>query len=256
MALMNKKDLFLLEEVVRKNFSSKYKDSVLGILWSVLHPLLMVIVLTIVFSTMLGKGVDNYPVYLISGRSVFFYFTHTVSGSMGIIKANQNVLKRTGAPKYIFVLGNVISESINFVIQFLLLVAIMIVTSAPFHFSTMPFAIYPVICISIMATGFAFMMSILATYYTDIKHLWGVLNQMLMYSSALYYVMDNIPDPYHDYLILNPVYWAINQFRSFMVFGTFPDILNMVNLLILSLIVLVMGILIFKKYENKVILQI
>ena len=78
MNLIKKQDFFLLEEVIRKNFSSKYKDSILGIFWSVLNPLLSVIVLTIVFSTLLGRGIENYPVYLLSGRCVFGYFAGTV----------------------------------------------------------------------------------------------------------------------------------------------------------------------------------
>ena len=256
MAFMDTRDLFLLEEIVRKNFSSKYKDSILGILWSVLHPLLMVIVITIVFSTMLGKGIDNYPVYLISGRCLFFFFTGAIGSSMGVIKGNQNILKKTGAPKHIFVLGTIISEFIDFLIQFMLLIFIMLATNAPFHFSTMPFAIFPVVCTVFMVIGFSFIMSILATYYTDIKHLWGVIRQILMYASALYFVMENIPEPFYSYLILNPVFWAVNQFRCFMVFGTFPDLINMFNLLTFSLIVLVLGIIVFKKYEDRVILQL
>lgn len=256
MVLIDKRDLFLLEEIVRKNFSSKYKDSILGILWSVLHPLLMVTVITIVFSTMLGKGIDNYPVYLISGRCVFFFFTGAIGASMGVIKSNQNILKKTGAPKHIFVMGSIISEFIDFIIQFMLLILIMIATNAPFHFSTIPFAIFPVICVVLMVIGFSLIMSILATYYTDIKHLWGVLRQILMYASALYFDMENLPEPFYSYLILNPVFWVVNQFRCFMVFGRFPDLINMVNLLLFSLIVLVAGIIVFQKYEDKVILQL
>lgn len=256
MNFMNRKELFLLEEVVRKDFSSKYKDSKLGLIWSVLNPLLMVITLTIVFSTMLGKGIENYPVYLISGRYIFSYFTTTVGGSMGIIKSNKNVLKRTAAPKYIFVLGKIISEFINSIISFILLIIIMIVTGAPFHFLLIPFSIIPVISVTFMITGFSFMMSIVASYYSDVKHLWRVFSQMLMYCSAIFYLMDRIPEPYRQYLLLNPLYWAINQFRSFMVFGVVPDLLNIINLILLSLIIFVIGIIIFEKYENKVILKL
>ena len=256
MSFMNRKELFLLEEVVRKNFSSKYKDSSLGLLWSVLNPLLMVITLTIVFSTLLGKGIENYPVYLLSGRFVYSYFTSTIGGSMGVIKANQNVLKRTAAPKYIFVLGKIISEFINSIISFILLIVIMIFTGAEFHFSLMPFSIIPIAAITFMIVGLSLMMSIFTSYYSDVRYLWSVFAQMLMYCSALYYLMDNIPIQYRKYLILNPLYWAINQFRSFMVYGVVPDLLNILNLIILSLIIFVLGIIIFKKYEDKVILQL
>ena len=256
MSFMNRKELFLLEEVIKKEFSSKYKDSALGLLWSVLNPLLMVITLTIVFSTMLGSGIENYPVYLISGRSMFGYFTTSIGGSMIILKSNKNVLKRTAAPKYIFVFGKIISEFINSIISFILLIVIMIVTGATFHFSLMPFSIIPIVSLTFLITGLSFMMSIFASYYSDVKYLWSVVSQIIMYCSAIFYSMDRIPEPYHQYLILNPVYWAINQFRSFMVFGVVPDLLNILNLIILSLIIFVLGIIIFKKYEDRVILKL
>lgn len=253
---MNQKNIFLLEEVVRKNFSAKYKDSILGIVWSVLNPLLMVIVLTIVFSTLLGRGIENYPVYLFSGRCILTFFTAAIGGSMSIFKSNQNILKKTAAPKYIFVLGNIISEFLNFIISLILLIAIMIVTNAPIHFLTIPFSIIPLTILIIMITGFNLIMAVVSVYYTDIKHLWGVISQILFYTSAIFYRMDDIPEPYHQYLILNPIYWIIEQFRDFMVNGTFPNLFNIVNSLILSLIILVIGIIIFKKFENGIIMRI
>ena len=132
----------------------------------------------------------------------------------------------------------------------------MIVTNAPFHPSFMILSIIPIISLLILVTGSSLIMSILATYYTDIKHLWSIITQLLLYASAIFYSMDSIPEPYHQYLILNPIFWAINQFRSFMIFGTFPDMLNMINLFLLSLMILILGIIIFEKYENKVIMQL
>lgn len=254
MNLINEKDLFLLEEVVRKNFSSQYKDSYLGILWSVLRPLLMVIVLTIVFSTMLGKGIENYPVYLLSGRLVFRYSVGTVGSCMTVIKGNKSILKKTASPKYIFVLGKVISEFQNAFISFMLLVVVMLVTHAPFYY-TIIFSFIPILFITLMIIGFGLALSVITVFYTDIRHLWGVVSQILMYSSAIFYRMDAIPEPYHQFLIMNPLYWAIEQFRDLAIFGIIPDYLNMLNLLLISLIALIIGIIIFRKYEDKVTVQ-
>lgn len=255
MSFINEKHLFLLEEVVRKNFSAQYKDSYLGILWSVLRPLLLVIVQTIVFSTLLGKGIENYPVYLLSGRCVFSFFTGTVGSCMGVIKANKQILKKTASPKYIFVLGKVISEFLNLIISFVLLICVMFVTHAEFHFSTMIFCFIPILFITLMIIGLGLALSIITVFYTDIKHLWGIVSQLLLYISAIFYRMDTIPEPYHQFLVLSPLYWAIEQFRDLAVFGIIPDYLNMLNLLLISLIVLVIGIIIFYKYEDRVTLQ-
>jgi len=103
-----------------------------------------------------------------------------------------------------------------------------------------------------MIIGLGLMLSIICVYYTDVQHLWGVLSVMIMYSSALFYPMDIIPEPFHQYMILNPLYWIVDQFRSFIYVGAIPDVLNMVNSLLLSVIILIFGIIIFKKYEKKV----
>lgn len=250
MILMNKKELFLLEEIVKKNFASKYKDSVLGILWSVLKPLLIMIILTIIFSTLFNRMVENYPVFLLSGRCIYDFFNGSVSVSMMAIKGNKNILHRTPSPKYIFVLGGIISEFINFIISLFILIGVMIVTGNPFYFTIMPFSIIPIISLLMMVFGLGLIFSIICVYYTDIKHLWGVLSMTLMYASAIFYPIEIIPEGYRQYLMLNPLIWIIDQFRDFMTYGMIPNHLNVFNSLIISTIILVIGIIIFKKYEK------
>ena len=114
MGLINKKNMFLLDEIIRRNFSAKYKDSYLGILWSFIKPLLMMILLTIIFSSLFRQTIENYPVYVISGKCIYDFFNTCTNSSLYAIKSNIGILKRTAAPKHIFVLGGVFSEFINF----------------------------------------------------------------------------------------------------------------------------------------------
>ena len=255
MNLINRNELFLLEEIVKRNFASKYKGSVLGILWSVLRPLLIMIVLTVVFSTLFDKSIDNYPVYLLCGRCIYDFFTGSVGVAMNSISGNRNILQKTAAPKHIFILGSVLSEFINFIITVIILLGVMLVTRAPFYLSIMPLAVIPVISALILFTGVGFMLAIMRVYYTDIQHLWGVLTMMLMYASAIFYPMSIIPEPYHNILILNPIYWIIDQFRCLMYQGTIPSLHYIANSLLLSTIVLVIGIIIYKKYEKRVTMK-
>ena len=255
MNLIKKNEIFLLEEIVKKNFISKYKDSVLGIFWTILSPLLMMLLFTIIFSTLFNRNIDNYPIYFLSGWCTYMFFNTAISSSMNALKGNKNILQRTQAPKHIFILGAIISEFLNYLIMLLLLIAIMIVTQAPFHWSTMFFAIIPVISLSIMLTGLGLMLAIACVYYTDIKHLWSVLSMMFMYASAVFYPIEIIPEPFRSYMMLNPLFWAIDQFRHFIYWGNIPDVINIINFLLLSLIILVFGVIIFKKYENKVTLK-
>ncbi|MBQ2961728.1 ABC transporter permease [Methanobrevibacter sp.] len=255
MNLINDNALFLLEEIIKKNFAVKYKGSVLGILWSVLKPLLIMILLTIIFSNLFGSSIENYPVYLLSGKCIFDFFNASTNVSMRSLKGNINILKRTAAPKFVFTLGAVISEFINFIITLIILVGVMIVTKAPFHFLTSIIAIIPIISLIFMITGIGLILAVLCVYFSDIQHLWGVITYMLMYASAIFYPMDIIPEPFHQYMILNPVFWVIDQFRHLVLWGTMPDIMNMINLVLLSAIILVLGVIVFKKYEKKLTLK-
>lgn len=255
MKIFKNNELFLLQEVVKRNFTSKYKDSVLGILWSVIQPLLIMILLTIIFSSLFGRHIQNFPVYLLSGRVIFAFFNASTGLSKTAIIGNKNILQKIAVPKYIFVLGGIISEFITFLISVVILVGVMIVTNASFYFITMPFAIMPIICLIMMTIGVGLLLSIVCVYYTDIQHLWSVVTLMLMYASAIFYPMDIIPEPYHTYMVLNPFYWIIDQFRDLFVYGVFPDLLNVVNLFLLSLIILIFGIVVFKKYEKRVVMK-
>ena len=254
MELISENRMFLLEEIVKKNFSSKYKGSVLGILWSFLKPLLMMITLTIVFSTLFNNSIENYPVYLLSGRCIFDFFSFATNVSMNAIKGNQNILKRTPAPKIIFILGGVLSELLNFMISLIILLAVMIVTKSTFPI-TIPLSIIPIISLLFLITGIGLILSIVCVYFTDIQHLWGVITMIIMYGCAIFYPMNIIPEPYHKFMILNPIYWIIEQFRDLALYGIIPDFLNMLNAFLFSIIILIFGIIIFKKYEQKVTMK-
>lgn len=254
MSLINDNAIFLLDEIVKKNFAVKYRGSILGILWSVLKPLLIMILLTIIFSTLFIR-IDNYPVYLLSGKCIFDFFVFATNVSLNSLKGNINILKRTAAPKFVFPLGAIISEFINFIITLIILVGVMIVTKAPFHLVTSIVAIIPIFSLILMIIGIGLILAVLCVYFSDIQHLWSVVTYMLMYASAIFYPMDIIPEPFHQYMILNPLFWVIDQFRHLVIWGTIPSIMNMINLVLLSLIIFVLGLIVFKKYEKKLPLK-
>ena len=238
---------------MKKNFSSKYKESVLGVLWTILSPLLMMALFTIVFSTLFSRNIDNYAVYFLCGWCLFTFFSSSISVSMDALRGNKSILQRTPAPKYIFVLGGVLSEFLNFLITLILLLIIMFITHAPFHFPILFCSIIPVILLFVMIVGLGLMLSIACVYYTDIKHLWSVISMMFMYASAIFYPIDIIPEPFRGYMMLNPLYWVIDQFRCFIYRGIVPNGINLINFLLLSLIILICGIIVFKKYGDKVV---
>ena len=253
--MLNENEKFLLEEIIKKNFSSKYKNSILGIFWSFLKPLLIMVLLTIIFSTLFSYSIDNFPVYYLSGKCLYDFFKLGTSSSMNSIKGNTNIIKRTATPKFIFVLGGIASEFINFIITLIILVAVMIVTNATFYFTSI-FSIISILCLIMMIIGIGLILSIAYVYFSDIKHLYDIITLLLMYASAIFYPMEIIPLTFRKYMVLNPFYWIIDQFRQFVIFGNIPTTLSIINTFLISLIILVLGILIFKKYDKKVALKL
>lgn len=254
MNFQEKNGYFLFEEIVRRNFAAKYKGSILGILWSVLKPLMIMILLTIIFSTLFGGRIENYPVYFLSGKCIYDFFTAGTNIAMNSLKGNQNILKRTAAPKYAFVLGSIISEFINFIITLAILFIVMIVTGVTFSFEIF-LAIIPIISLLMTIIGIGFILSIACVYYTDVQHLWSVVTLMGMYASAIFYPMDIIPEPYHQYMILNPIFWIIDQFRHFIMWGTMPNTTNIINSLLVSTTILIFGLIIFKRFEKRITMK-
>ena len=252
MNILNTNHLFLLHELVKKNFSSKYKDSSLGILWSLLRPLLIMMVFTIVFSTVFGRTIKNYPVYYLVGRTVLDFFNGSITSSMNALRGNRNILIQTAAPKHIFVLASVITEFLNYLISLILVVGVMIATHAPFYFNTIPYMMIPVISLIMMTTGFSLVVSILAVYYSDIIHLWGVVSLLILYTSAIFYPMDIISEPFRSYAILSPVFWIIDQVRDYVYLGTMHSMSNTINSMLLSVIILIFGIIVFQAYRDRV----
>ena len=245
---------FLLKQLVKKNLNSKYKDSVLGILWSFFNPLLIMIVFTAIFSMLFGRNIDNYPVYFLSGRLLYDFFSAGSKGAMNSIKRNSGILKKIYVPKYMFAVSAVCYEFINFLISFVILFGVMIFTGAEFH-PTLVLSIIPIIFLFILVFGLGLILSVCNTYFSDIGYLYNVFTLVLMYASALFYPIEVVPSRVQILFTLNPVYAAIASFRQ-CVYGVMPDMLSLAYLAVFSITVLLIGIILFKMYDKKLSLEL
>ena len=230
---------FLLVELVKRDIKGKYKDSVLGLFWSFLNPLLTMVVLTFIFSYVFKMSIKNFPVYFLTDS----------------IKSNASIIKKIYLPKYMFALGTTCSELINFAISLVVLILVMIATNAPFHLSLI-FTIIPVLLLVVLAIGVGLILATLTTFFTDIKYLYGVFIMTLMYASAIFYPVEVLPVKYQFLFELNPVYLAIAGARDAILTGVFPNVKYMIVLAVVAVILLVIGMYIFYKYQDKFILYL
>ena len=246
---------FLLKELVKRDLTSKYKDSVLGILWSFFNPLLIMLVFTAIFSMLFGRSIENYPVYFLSGRIIFDFYNAGTKGAMRSIKRNQNLIKKIYVPKYMFSVSTICYEFINFLISFVILIGVMVVTGATFY-PTIIYGIIPVILLLILIFGVGLILAVCNTYFTDVGHLYNVFTLLLMYSSALFYPMEIVPPLVQRIFTLNPVYSAISCFRECISYGILPNASTLLYLAAFSLTTLGIGIVLFKIYEKRLVLEL
>jgi lipopolysaccharide transport system permease protein len=246
---------FLLTELIKRDISGKYKDSTLGLFWSFLNPLLSMIVLTMVFSTIFGGSIDNFPVYLLSGKLIFDLFANATQGAMNSIKGNAEIIKKIYVPKYMFGIGIICSEFINFLISLIVLVLVMIVTQAPFHFALI-YSPIPIFFVLVLTTGVGLILATFTTFFTDIKYLYGVLIMLLSFMSPLFYPIEIIPAEFLFAFEINPLYAGVSTFRDITLYGNFPTIEPLLYLIFTSILSLIIGVYVFYKYQDKFVLNL
>ena len=250
-----KKYRFLLTELVKRDIKVKYRRSVLGIFWSFLEPLLFMIVLTIVFSTLFKGKIPNYPVYLLTGRLAYTFFAQGTGGSMHSIYKNASIIKKIYMPKYMYTLGVTISSLITFLLSFVVLFLVMIATHAPFTWFIL-LAVIPLVLLLILTIGVGLILATVTVFFRDIEHLYAVFLTLLMYGSAIMYPANIIPASYQFLLTYNPMYASIVLFRDCFMYGTWFDPFTLMFATLTSFAALAIGIVFFYKLQDKFILYI
>ncbi len=246
---------FLLKQLVKKDLTAKYKDSVLGILWSFFNPLLIMLVFTAIFSMLFGRSIENYPVYFLSGRLIYDFYNSATKGAMRSIKRNASLLKKIYVPKYMFSVSAVCYEFVNFLISFVILFGVMLITGAKFHMTSI-YAIIPIFLLVILIFGVGLILAVCNTYFSDVGYLYNVFTLILMYASALFYPIEIVPGTVQKIFSLNPIYSAITCFREAVVYGVVPNFNTLAYLAAFAFTVFFVGILLFNLYDKKLALEI
>ena len=246
---------FLLKELVKRNLTSKYKESVLGIVWSFINPLCVMLIFTAIFSVLFRFQIKNFPVYFLTGRIFYDFFIAATNGAMHSIRGNAYILKKIYVPKYMFAIGSICYEFINFLISLVILFGVMALTGAQLHITTI-FVVIPFIFLVLMVIGVGLILAVLNTYFSDVSYIYSIFTLLLMYASALFYPMEIVPANIQMIFTLNPLYVAITCFRDTILYGVFPDILSLLYLAVFSIMLFAVGFLLFRIHEKKLLLEL
>lgn len=245
-----KKNQFMLEELIKRDFKQKYKRTILGMFWSILNPLMTLLVMRLVFTYFFGRDVQYYTTYIFAGNLMFSYFKEQTNGGMQSLMANAHIFTKINVPKYMFLLSKSASAVINFALTLVVFFIFVVLDGVPFHWTV--FAIvYPIVMLTIFNLGAGMILSAMFVFFRDTQYLYDVFTLLLMYMSAIFYQVDRFPAWVQRVFLINPVYVAIKYVRVAVIDGHLPSLAYHVLLLLYAGIAIGVGSFIYKKYNHR-----
>lgn len=244
------KHRFLFEELVKRDFKKKYKRTVLGMAWSILSPLLTLLVMRLVFTHFFGRTMPHYTTYLFCGNLVYSFFSDSTSQGMTSLLSNASIFTKVNVPKYLFLFSKNVQCLINFCLTLLVFFAFCILDHITFTWKFI-LLVYPICLLVLFNIGVGMILSALFVFFRDTEYLWRIFIQLMMYMSAIFYSIDSFEPKIQNLFLLNPVYLFIRYFRKIVIEATIPT--PQFHLLMAAdmLIALGFGCWVYKKYNHQ-----
>ena len=246
----------LLKLLVSRNIKLKYRRSFLGYVWSVLNPLLIMIVMTVVFSTMFNRNIDNFPVYLFCGQLLFNFMNTSTHQAIFAITGNAALLKKTYVPKYIFVLSKITSGLVDCVFSLGALLIVIIFTGAKITGWAL---LFPLVFVQlyVFCVGLGLFLAQANVFFRDSQFIYNAVTTAWMYLTPIFYPIEALPS-YVAWIIkhLNPMYFYVGQFRDLVYYGRLPGPAIAAAGCLTALGMLVVGMWSFHRSEDRFILYI
>lgn len=250
-----KKYKFLIQQLVSRDFKVKYKRSALGILWSLLYPVLTMTVMALVFTNVFKMSTPgvNYLVYLMTGLVIFNYFSEASNLAMSSVVANFSLINKVYMPKYIFPLSKCLFVGINFLLTLIPLYALIFITGTGVNWCHLLLP-YMFVCLFLFTVGMGFILSTISVFMRDMFYIYGVIITLWTYMTPIMYDFSIITHPVLQVLFkCNPLYWFIKFARDIILYGVVPGLNVWIYCAIFALGVLLFGMFIFKKNQDKFI---
>ena len=245
----------LLSELVARDVKIKYRRSVLGVLWTLLNPLCMMIVLSVVFSNIFKFDIENFPLYILSGQLIFNFFSDATTSSMSSIVSSASLIKKVYVPKYLFVISHIFSSFINLMASFTALLLVMTATRTELHWMTL-LAPVPLLLLVLFSLGVGLVLAAVTVKFRDIMHLYSVFITALMYLTPVIYPMAMLPEWLTGFVMLNPITNIVLMFRNVMLYNTFFGWRSLFVAVVETGIMLMIGFWVFYKNQDNFILNL
>ncbi|MBQ4271767.1 MAG: ABC transporter permease [Clostridiales bacterium] len=245
-----RKNKFLFEELVKRDFEQKYKRTILGMGWSVLAPLLQLLVMKIVFTEFFGKNTPHFTMYLLSGNVVMSYYKEATKNGMTSLVSNSSIITKINVPKYLFLFSKNVSALVNMGLTMIVFFFFCIIDHITFHVNFV-MLLYPIICLLILNLGVGMILSALYVFFRDITYLYDIFLTILTYLSAIFYTIDRFPEKVQRMFLLNPVYVIIKYFRVLVIDGQVPSLQYHMLCMGYALFFFIIGCIFYKAFNKR-----
>jgi ABC-2 type transport system permease protein len=244
-----------LKQIVLRDLKKKYYKSVLGVLWTILNPLFMTIIITLVFSHLFKRSIDHYPIYYLCGTLLFSFNSGSTRQALHTMIANNGFLRKIYVPKYMFCLSNISVNFVDLFFSLIVLLGAMLVTGVPF---TWKLLYIPVpVCLTLLFTiGLSLVLTTYGVFFRDLNHLYGIFVTAWTYLTPLFYPITAIPEQFRVLYNLNPMYIYITIMRTLVLDAEWPSVYMLLLGTLYSVVMLAVGIWVFRKNQDKFFLYI
>ncbi|MFC1655432.1 ABC transporter permease [Patescibacteria group bacterium] len=249
--LFSKKNLRILKEIAISDFKVRYQNSLLGYFWTLIKPLLLFAVLYVVFSIFMRFPVENYQLYLLLGVIIWNFFAEATSIALRAFESKESLVTKVYFPRIIIVIASTITSFLTFLLNMIVFFVFVAISDIGFSFSFLFFLVY-VIELYFLILSFALILAVMYIKFRDLSHIWDVLLQVGFWMTPIIYPVSMIPESYHRLVYLNPLARVIEYSRTIFIQGHVPAInLNLV-LLFMTILLFILGVFLFQRYQKSV----
>ena len=246
----------LLQNLIQRELKKKYRKNILGYVWCVLNPLLVMIIMTIVFSRMFRNNIENYPVYLFTGRMVFNFVIGGAGSIMRSIVSNGSLLRKTRVPYYVFPLASFFSSFVDFLFNLIAFAIVLVFTQTPISVHLLAFPVV-VLEMGLFTLGLGMILAVINIYVRDIDYVWAVATVALTYLTPLFYPLEALPETVaHLISTYNPLYYFIAQARAIFLGHQWLPGTQMLLGFGAGALLMILGMVFYNKAKNTMILHV
>lgn len=250
-----KQHAFVVKQLTARELKRKYARSYLGVLWSILNPLLSMAVLSLIFSQLFRRSIENYPIYYLTGYLLWQTFTGATNAAMTTLVDNKMLLLKVKFPMELFILTRVYTSLINLGYSLIAYVVMLAVFRVSLKW-TMLLSPVIILLLCLFALGFSYLLAAAYVFFGDIKHLYSVVLTLWMYCSAIFYPVEQLQGFIRVVIANNPIYVYIHCLRKAVMYGQLPLIPEWVQMILWGIGVYLAGYAVFRKNRNRIMQKI